>query len=143
MSNGSQGFILEPGIYWVDSTEVVQPDGSREFPVTVWRMENREHVKFRRVTPHLDERPPREWLLMEVTAPVLWTLEAAKGGGKPTPAPRGLDTVEEDTFSAPDVDAPSSFEIMDKIETALKAAGTAGMFFLAWVLYDTFVKRRS
>jgi hypothetical protein len=137
-------FILNPEIYWVFSSEVDRPDGSKAFPFTEWRMhpDNRPHVAFRKVRPHLDEDPRTEWILFEVSKPVLFTDDAAKGAGKPTIAPKGLNTEEEDVIQSPDVDAPSSFEVVDKLETFLKAAGTAGMFFLAWVIYDSFIKPR-
>jgi hypothetical protein len=78
--------VLTPGFYWIDTF----PSKDKSRPsFAQWSRFMAALVKVRRTTSHLDEKPPREWVLFDQRL------------GFPETAPNGAETTEADTVLRP------------------------------------------
>lgn len=111
----ARGPILNPGFYWIDSFP-------QKFSFTGWLARQKGLARAVSTRSHLDESPPREWILFEVLHPATWTQSDAQLMGFPTVAPRGAQTTEEDSRSAPEPSSPGTF-----LEDALRGISAGGI----------------
>lgn len=99
---------IPPGVYWIDVPwELSQfTKVSKRVHWDLWldAMKVTGWVKVVKTVHHdgelLNDEPPRDWHLFEVTRPApRWTPET--GLGLPTVAPNGIQTTEDDTIQSP------------------------------------------
>ena len=121
----ARGPILNPGVYWIDA-HPVQPVNFNG-----WLRRSKGLVKVLRSSLHIDETPPRDWVLFEVLHPAPWTAADAAALGFPTVAPNGKATTEQDTTT---VEPAPSFDL-----SALFAGlqGSGGILLLVALLVLT------
>jgi hypothetical protein len=118
--------ILPPGFYWFD--DIAKPGNPTTF--TAWRTSQKGLVNIVSTNPHLDENPPRQWVLFEVKFPALWDQRL----GFPSTADKGRNTTEEDTRDAPD-SSSSSPGLFDAFDLSSAFSGGAGVLLLGALLY--------
>ena len=124
----ARGPILTPGFYWIDSFHRA---GKPTF--NAWLERSKGIVAVRNTSLHVDEDPPRDWILFEVLHPALWAPQDATDFGFPTVAPHGAKTVEEDSRDAPEP-TPGGNIIEDFLK-GLQAGGVGGLLLLAGIVY--------
>jgi hypothetical protein len=124
----ARGPILNPGFYWIDAfTRQGRPHFNE------WLARSKGIVAVVRTALHADEREPRDWILFQVKFPAPWTATDAANWGFPTVAPRGADTTEEDSRSAP---APTPSAGWGSLASLFSGEGSlAGVALLAVGLY--------
>lgn len=126
---------LGPGIYWLDVINKDTPDGSdrteRIFARWLKKEQAAKTVRVLRTAHHTESAADRDWVLFEVVPGEAVFFDEVNLG-RPTIAPRGRDTQEEDTRSAPDL-TPD----LDLSPTGLASlfAGTTGLALALIAIY--------
>jgi hypothetical protein len=125
--------VLAPGFYWVDAFA----DADDRFAVDDWLASSRGVVKLRSTVPHFDASPRRQWMLFEALFPAPWP--DVKNTSRPTPAPRGAATTEDDTVQRPDLSPGTGLENLLK---GLQLGGGLGLLLLVGLALSATGGRR-
>lgn len=125
----ARGPILSPGFYWLDAFDA--PEGKPKF--SDWIERSTGIVKVLSTSRHADEPRPRDWVLFQVRFPAPWTAADAAAFGFPTVAPRGAQTTESDTRSAPAASADPGWGLLANLFTG--DGSITGVVVLGGLLY--------
>ena len=125
----ARGPILNPGVYWIDAHPTQAPP-----TFNAWLARSKGLVSVLSTSIHLDEDPPRDWVLFEVLHPAPWTPTDAKAMGFPTVAPKGRATTEEDSRQN-ELSTPLALDFGSLF------SGGSGVLLLAGLLYFASSKK--